>query len=534
MGNAAAKLNGATVCDGGGLAPNGIYAQDAQDFDHKVVHRLILARHMAPFYQGADDPDPPDDSSAAALTDAQRQKLSDDGWWSYNLMHAQLEQQASQQPPRNAETAASAGSRSHSRQHSGASSRSASSGAIAAPTAAQSAGAHAKKPSATGGHARKGSGFFQRLKASHRSPAGSISSTAASAAADASHALASTMAQHGSVSPKHSLSLSPVPTRHDRSFSDDANANANANAEEACRRLLRRYIECPICFLYYPKNINYTRCCHKPICTECFVQIKRKLDDDRITSTHCPYCVQPNLGIIYYPPAMPATSTTSNHSSNSTTTAAAAASTTARLSYMRHRPRLSSQGSGAQLSVKSSATTAASSSDISNRPPPSLSESGRARSHSSSLGRPALVAEPHIVMTDDIRPGLVRELTAQLEAKHREQQRSAENMAMVAAATRRVSARAHATHGAVEAGAHRAVRSSPGRHALRASASEYVSYISAMRAAGQSDLEEFLLQQAIRISLAEQEEREANSNTNNTSISSNGLGGGAGGFASTN
>ncbi|KAF9632138.1 Protein SIP5 [Lasiodiplodia theobromae] len=33
--------------------------------------------------------------------------------------------------------------------------------------------------------------------------------------------------------------------------------------------------ECPICFLYYPPYLNMTRCCDQPICSECFVQIKR-------------------------------------------------------------------------------------------------------------------------------------------------------------------------------------------------------------------------------------------------------------------
>ena len=27
--------------------------------------------------------------------------------------------------------------------------------------------------------------------------------------------------------------------------------------------------------LYYPKHLNISRCCLQPICSECFVQIKR-------------------------------------------------------------------------------------------------------------------------------------------------------------------------------------------------------------------------------------------------------------------
>lgn len=69
--------------------------------------------------------------------------------------------------------------------------------------------------------------------------------------------------------------------------------------------LYRGAVECPICFLYYPTNINRSRCCDQAICTECFVQIKRI----EPTTTHlvseptsCPYCVQDNFGVVYTPP----------------------------------------------------------------------------------------------------------------------------------------------------------------------------------------------------------------------------------------
>ncbi|KAJ3001978.1 hypothetical protein NUW54_g6099 [Trametes sanguinea] len=70
--------------------------------------------------------------------------------------------------------------------------------------------------------------------------------------------------------------------------------------------IYRGAVECPICFLYYPPNINRSRCCDQAICTECFVQIKRADP----TTTHlvsepasCPYCVQENFGIVYTPPS---------------------------------------------------------------------------------------------------------------------------------------------------------------------------------------------------------------------------------------
>lgn len=82
-------------------------------------------------------------------------------------------------------------------------------------------------------------------------------------------------------------------------------------------KLYRKASECPICFLYYPPHLNLSRCCLQPICTECFVQIKR-LDphpphDDSSNepgsdalphtliseSANCPYCAMPDFGVTY-------------------------------------------------------------------------------------------------------------------------------------------------------------------------------------------------------------------------------------------
>lgn len=86
--------------------------------------------------------------------------------------------------------------------------------------------------------------------------------------------------------------------------------------------------ECPICFLSYPPYLNTTRCCEQPICSECFVQIKRPdphppeheqpdpnappmSEEDRQAQAEgllvsevaaCPYCKQPEFGITYTPP----------------------------------------------------------------------------------------------------------------------------------------------------------------------------------------------------------------------------------------
>ncbi|KAI6778985.1 C2H2 zinc finger protein [Emericellopsis cladophorae] len=85
--------------------------------------------------------------------------------------------------------------------------------------------------------------------------------------------------------------------------------------------------ECPICFLTYPPYLNKTRCCDQPICSECFVQIKRA--DPHLPEHHpngevrdpneglsasdppemlisepanCPYCQQNEFGVTYDPP----------------------------------------------------------------------------------------------------------------------------------------------------------------------------------------------------------------------------------------
>jgi hypothetical protein len=86
--------------------------------------------------------------------------------------------------------------------------------------------------------------------------------------------------------------------------------------------LYREPTECPICFLYYPPYLNKTRCCDQPICSECFVQIKRpdphppeheqpgeerppEEEAETLVSevASCPFCVTPEFGVTYDPPS---------------------------------------------------------------------------------------------------------------------------------------------------------------------------------------------------------------------------------------
>ena len=100
--------------------------------------------------------------------------------------------------------------------------------------------------------------------------------------------------------------------------------------------------ECPICFLYYPPYLNKTRCCDQAICSECFVQIKRAdphppehvdpanpppptlVENSDAEGAYvegalvsepaaCPFCKQPEFGITFDPPSFRRGLTYINH-----------------------------------------------------------------------------------------------------------------------------------------------------------------------------------------------------------------------------
>ncbi|KAL8933813.1 MAG: hypothetical protein Q9216_006201 [Gyalolechia sp. 2 TL-2023] len=91
--------------------------------------------------------------------------------------------------------------------------------------------------------------------------------------------------------------------------------------------LYKDTFECSICLIYYPAFGNKTRCCDQWICSECFVQIKRpdphppehvdpsapppppvepgeEREEGELVSepATCPFCKQPEFGITYEPP----------------------------------------------------------------------------------------------------------------------------------------------------------------------------------------------------------------------------------------
>ncbi|KAK4493857.1 hypothetical protein PRZ48_015042 [Zasmidium cellare] len=97
----------------------------------------------------------------------------------------------------------------------------------------------------------------------------------------------------------------------------------NVNGQPLEAYLYKDASECPICFMYYPPYLNKTRCCDQPICSECFVQIKRpdphppeheqpgqprppEEEAEMLVSevAACPFCVTPEFGVTYEPPPM--------------------------------------------------------------------------------------------------------------------------------------------------------------------------------------------------------------------------------------
>ncbi|KAG5421873.1 SIP5 [Candida metapsilosis] len=115
------------------------------------------------------------------------------------------------------------------------------------------------------------------------------------------------------------LRMKDIQKDEEQKYIDSKGKSKQIPSRDLMLRLYRNPSECPICFLYYPKHLNVSRCCLQPICTECFVQIKR-LDphpphDD--PSNHqageqphslisepasCPYCAMPEFGVTYDPP----------------------------------------------------------------------------------------------------------------------------------------------------------------------------------------------------------------------------------------
>lgn len=138
--------------------------------------------------------------------------------------------------------------------------------------------------------------------------------------------------------------------------------------------------ECPICFLCYPPYLNKTRCCDQAICSECFVQIKRPdphppehadptappplptteaTDPEELISepAACPFCVQPEFGITYDPPPFRRGLTYVNHVSTHPVASQASAMSSASSLGSAISGRLSPTGSSRRRATSISANS---------------------------------------------------------------------------------------------------------------------------------------------------------------------------------
>jgi hypothetical protein len=58
--------------------------------------------------------------------------------------------------------------------------------------------------------------------------------------------------------------------------------------------------ECPICFMFYAGGLNRTKCCHKGVCTECFLQIKKP--GAPLAESICPFCNRARFTVVFLGP----------------------------------------------------------------------------------------------------------------------------------------------------------------------------------------------------------------------------------------
>ncbi|KAL4883632.1 hypothetical protein BJY04DRAFT_22314 [Aspergillus karnatakaensis] len=265
--------------DGGYLVTQGVYT-GTEDFNKAIVRQLMIERRLAPFWRGLND--------------------FSDSWTEHQLMAAarglpipppdeippELEYK---NPPKSSEDAAEA-----SIQH------------LTVPITSRSASYGSDASAST-------------PALSLPSPASPIASGTSSSPLFRSRA--KTLASL--TSSRHNSQTETTP----REVQLPKDPFVNGQPIEAY--LYKDASECPICFLYYPPYLNRTRCCDQPICSECFVQIKRPdphppehADSDSNAPTPagetdrpenqdgqlvsepaaCPFCVQPEFGVTYAPP----------------------------------------------------------------------------------------------------------------------------------------------------------------------------------------------------------------------------------------
>lgn len=277
--------------------------------------------------------------------------------------------------------------------------------------------------------------------------------------------------------------------------------------------------ECPICFLYYPPYLNKTRCCDQSICSECFVQIKRPdphppehhgdengsdappqppaqpTEEYQLVSeaATCPFCKMAEFGITYNPPPFKRG-----------------------LAYAGH-----SASHGHSVSLGTSAMSSSSSlqpaSMQSGTPPPVSATSKRRKP---SLG----VNEPSVITTDKVRPDWAKKLS---DARAHALRRAAAATALHNAAyvlgnaesagrfglgrRRRTFFGDQSAEGGAPVGGVAALMAAAGRQSSNGGSGESSGDLFPGRGSSRrpriEDIEELMMMEAIRLSIAAEEER---------------------------
>ncbi|GKZ37871.1 SNF1-interacting protein [Aspergillus brasiliensis] len=269
--------------DGGYLVTQGVYT-GSEDFNKAVVRQLMIERRLAPFWRGLND--------------------FSDSWTEHQLMAAarglpipppdeippELEYK---NPPKAGEDA---------------------------KEASDAAAVQYLMVPITSRSQSYGSDASQSSTPAHSLPSPTSPIASGTSSSPLFRARAKTLASLAT--PKHGIQSDAA----SREMQLPRDPFVNGQPIEAY--LYKDAAECPICFLYYPPYLNRTRCCDQPICSECFVQIKRpdphppehgdatsdsapaegseqaESQDCQLVSepSACPFCVQPEFGVTYAPP----------------------------------------------------------------------------------------------------------------------------------------------------------------------------------------------------------------------------------------
>lgn len=276
--------------DGGFLVTQGVYV-GTEDFNKAVVRQLMIERRLAPFWRGLND--------------------FSDSWTEHQLMAAArgLPIPAPDEIPLELENKTAPRATSEDAKE---------------PSSDSKAAHHLMVPIAS-----RSQSYNSDNSQTSSNPANSLPSpTSPIASGSFSSPLFRTRAKtlaSLTTSTKHGSQTDLTP----REIQLPSDPFVNGQPLEAY--LYKDAAECPICFLYYPPYLNRTRCCDQPICSECFVQIKRpdphppehgepdpnapssaqESEGNRAESADtqlvsepaaCPFCVQPEFGVTYIPP----------------------------------------------------------------------------------------------------------------------------------------------------------------------------------------------------------------------------------------